>query len=408
MNTAATPATLLVVDDAPENIDLLHAILRPHYHVKVANGGEKALRIIQSDQPPDLVLLDVLMPGLDGYEVCRQIKALPSTRNIPVVFVTAMDEQKDEEFGLGLGAVDYVTKPFNTSIVLARVKTHLALHDRTQELERQIAMRTQANAELTEALQQLGAARDKIAQSERLAAVGAMVAGVAHELNTPIGTGLLAASTLHDKTRDLALAMQTGIRRSELDQYLGNATQACDLILTTLSKSASLISSFKRIALTEARSERRHFDLGAHITNIAHTVTAQLQKKGVVLRVDVPAGVSMDSYPEAVSEALQHLVDNALLHGFGQTGGGEVQLQVEATDTQWSTLTVTDNGGGIPAIHLGRIFDPFFTTKMGTGSNGLGLNVVHNLVTNVLGGSISVTSTPGNTCFVLRFPRQAP
>ncbi|QTN30690.1 HAMP domain-containing histidine kinase [Rhodoferax sp. AJA081-3] len=202
--------------------------------------------------------------------------------------------------------------------------------------------------------------------------------------------------------------MQTGIKRSELDQYLGNATQACDLILTTLNKSASLISSFKRIALTEARSQRRPFDLGAHIANIAHTVTAQLQKKGIVLRVDAPAGVAMDSYPEAVSEALQHLVDNALLHGFDRADHGEVQLRVDAADGEWITLTVADNGGGIPANHLGRIFDPFFTTKMGTGSNGLGLNVVHNLVTNVLGGSIAVTSTPGNTCFVLRFPRRAP
>ncbi|MES2582242.1 MAG: hybrid sensor histidine kinase/response regulator [Pseudomonadota bacterium] len=400
--------TLLVVDDAPENIDLLHAILKPHYHVKVANGGEKALKIVQSDLPPDLVLLDVMMPGLDGYEVCRQIKSRPQTCNIPVVFVTAMDEQKDEEFGLSLGAVDYVTKPFNASIVLARVKTHLALHDRTVELERQIAMRTQANADLLQALDQLGAARDKIAQSERLAAVGAMVAGVAHELNTPIGTALLAASTLNDKTQHLVRAMQTGIKRSELDQYLGNATQACDLVLTTLNKSASLISSFKRIALTEARSERRRFDLATHVADIAHAVAPMLEDKAIALRLDVPEGITMDSYPEAVHEALQHLIHNARLHGFAQTQTGEVTVSFEAVDDPWIVLRVTDNGGGIPAAHLGRIFDPFFTTKMGTGSNGLGLNVVHNLVTNVLGGSILVTSQPGDTCFALRIPRNAP
>lgn len=397
-----------MVDDAPENIDLLHAILQPHYHVKVATGGEKALRIIQSDQPPDLVLLDVVMPGMDGYAVCREIKAQPQTQHIPVVFVTSMDEQKDEEFGLSLGAVDYVTKPFSAPIVLARIRTHLALHDRTRELERQIAMRTQTNAELTEALAQLGAARDKIAQSERLAAVGAMVAGVAHELNTPIGTGLLAASTLNDKTRQLAQAMRTGIKRSELDQYMGNATEACELILTTLHKSASLISSFKRIALTEARSERRQFDLGTHVTDIAHAAARTLDHAPLALQVDVPAGITMDSYPEAVHEALQHLIHNAQLHGIANTPAGTVRVHVETPDAAWIVLSVTDNGGGVAPAHLGRIFDPFFTTKMGTGSNGLGLNVVHNLVTNVLGGSIAVTSAPGATCFAMRIPRHAP
>lgn len=402
-------ATLLVVDDAPENIDLLHAILQPHYHVKVANGGEKALKILQSDQPTDLVLLDVVMPGLDGYEVCRQIKARPQTQHIPVVFVTAMDEQKDEEFGLALGAVDYVTKPFSAPIVLARIRTHLALHDRTRELERQIVMRTQTNAELTEALAQLGAARDKIAQSERLAAVGAMVAGVAHELNTPIGTGLLAASTLNDKTQQLARALQTGIKRSELDQYMGNATQACELILGTLHKSASLIRSFKRIALTEARSERRRFDLATHVADIAHAVTQTLDDTPCVPQVDVPAGITMDSYPEAVHEVLQHLIHNAQLHGgLAHTPAGKLHICADVLEDPWITLSVRDNGVGVPADHLGRIFDPFFTTKMGTGSNGLGLNVVHNLVTNVLGGSISVTSQPGDTCFVIRIPRIAP
>ncbi len=400
--------TLLVVDDAPENIDLLHAILQPHYHVKVATGGEKALKIIQSDQPPDLVLLDVVMPGLDGYEVCRQIKARPQTQHIPIVFVTALDEQKDEEFGLTLGAVDYVTKPFSAPIVLARIRTHLALHDRTRELERQIIMRNQTNAELTEALAQLGAARDKIAQSERLAAVGAMVAGVAHGLNTPIGTGLLAASTLNDKTQQLARTLQTGIKRSELDQYMDDATQACELLLGTLNKSASLIRSFKRIALTEARSDRLRFDLAAHVADVAHAVSQMPDGTPIPLQVDVPAGITMDSYPEAVHEALQHLIHNAQLHGLAHAPGGAVRVSSEAQGDVWVALSVSDNGGGVPAAHLGRIFDPFFTTRMGTGSNGLGLNVVHNLVTNVLGGSISVTSQPGNTCFVMRIPRNAP
>lgn len=142
MTTLPHIHTMLVVDDAPENIDVLYAILAPLYNVKVATGGEKALNIIMSDHPPDLILLDVVMPGIDGYEVCRRIKADPERHNIPVMFVTSMEEQKDEEFGLALGAEDYITKPYNPAIVLARVKTHLALYDQTRELERRVELRT--------------------------------------------------------------------------------------------------------------------------------------------------------------------------------------------------------------------------------------------------------------------------
>lgn len=135
--------TMLVVDDEPNNIDLLRTILSPYYLVKVARGGVKAIEIAFSNPPPDLILLDILMPDMDGYEVCRRIKANPARCKIPIMFVTAMEEQEDEEFGLSLGAKDYITKPFSPSVILARVKTHLALYDQTRELERLVDLRTQ-------------------------------------------------------------------------------------------------------------------------------------------------------------------------------------------------------------------------------------------------------------------------
>ena len=137
-----TRSTLLVVDDVIDNIDLLRAILEPYYVVKVAKDGERALKIVMSSTPPDLILLDVQMPGIDGYEVCRQVKSRPDREHIPIVFVTAMDELADEEYGLSMGACDYIVKPFSPAIVLARVKTHLALYNHTKELERQVQVRT--------------------------------------------------------------------------------------------------------------------------------------------------------------------------------------------------------------------------------------------------------------------------
>ncbi|MBT9516291.1 MAG: response regulator [Methyloversatilis discipulorum] len=147
-----TRQTILVADDTPENIDLLSALLRQDYRVKVATSGEKALAIVNSTEPPDLILLDIMMPGMNGYDVCRRIKANPDRRGIPIIFVTAMTSIEDERLGLEVGAVDYITKPISPPIVSARVRTHLALYDQTRALEDRVRERT---AELFASRQQI-------------------------------------------------------------------------------------------------------------------------------------------------------------------------------------------------------------------------------------------------------------
>ncbi|MDD2693234.1 MAG: response regulator, partial [Simplicispira sp.] len=141
--------TVLVVDDTPDNLVLMAELLKGRYRVKVAPNGERALKIAQTEPAPDLVLLDIMMPGMDGYEVCRQLKAREATQGIPVIFLTARSDMEDERFGLALGAVDYITKPVSPPIVLARVQTHLALkattdflRDKSAYLEREVALRT--------------------------------------------------------------------------------------------------------------------------------------------------------------------------------------------------------------------------------------------------------------------------
>ncbi|OJW79899.1 two-component system response regulator [Thiobacillus sp. 65-1402] len=152
MNEPAPQSSILIVDDRPENIDILNDVLFPHYRIRIALNGEKALKIAFSANPPDLILLDVMMPGLNGYQVCEKLKSNPDTRTIPVIFVTSMSEADNEEKGLELGAVDYITKPVNPAIVLARVKTHLALYDQARELARLVSQRT---AELKKTRQQI-------------------------------------------------------------------------------------------------------------------------------------------------------------------------------------------------------------------------------------------------------------
>jgi putative two-component system response regulator len=144
MKSASEKQTILIVDDAPENIDLLHLILSSDYKIKVALNGEKALEIASDlDGLPDLILLDVMMSGLDGYEVCRHLKSSPLTSKIPVIFVSALSEAVDESKGFEVGAVDYITKPVSAPIVRARVKTHLALYDQNRWLEARVRARTE-------------------------------------------------------------------------------------------------------------------------------------------------------------------------------------------------------------------------------------------------------------------------
>lgn len=142
MNATQQQAVVLVVDDIPENIDVLSGILRPRYRVKAALNGEHALDIARGHPQPDVILLDIMMPGMDGYEICRRLKGDPRTRTIPVIFITAKSEVEDETLGLEMGAADFITKPVNPAIVIARVRTQLALHDQNRELERKVRERT--------------------------------------------------------------------------------------------------------------------------------------------------------------------------------------------------------------------------------------------------------------------------
>lgn len=161
INELTPKQTILVVDDLPENIEILDGVLRSQYKVKAALNGEKALKIAMQPDAPDLILLDIMMPDMDGYEVCQRLKAQSCTRNIPVIFVTALGEFENEAKGFEMGAVDYITKPISPAIVRARVRTHLALYDQNRELEQKVKERTrELHATRLEIIRRLGRAAE--------------------------------------------------------------------------------------------------------------------------------------------------------------------------------------------------------------------------------------------------------
>ena len=197
------PATVLVVDDTPGNIDILREILAPAYRVKVAANGARALEIAAQAEPPDLILLDIMMPGMDGYEVIRRLKANPATRGIPVLFITAKEAPEDEQKGFDLGCVDYITKPISAPSVRVRVRTHLALHDQNRELEAKVRERTrELQASRLEIIQRLGRAAEYRDNETGMHVIRMSHAGwiTALELGMPAGEAelLLQASPMHD------------------------------------------------------------------------------------------------------------------------------------------------------------------------------------------------------------------
>ncbi|MDQ5915557.1 MAG: hypothetical protein QG584_1449 [Pseudomonadota bacterium] len=273
---------------------------------------------------------------------------------------------------------------------------------------------TQLNSELETRVEtrtnDLRRAQDELIRAEKLAALGSLVAGVAHELNTPIGNSVTVASTLHEKTVEFADLISDGtLKRSSLNNYLTAAQTASDLLLRSLNQARNLVASFKQVAVDQTSDQRRHFDLREVVGEVLTTLSPTIRKTPFSVSIDIPEGIVMDSFPGPLGQIVTNFVTNALLHAFEGRLAGIITLHADSPEGGLLMLTVSDDGNGIPEEHLRRIFDPFFTTKLGKGGSGLGLNIVYNIVTGVLGGRISVRSSLGaGTTFVLTMPLCAP
>jgi len=282
---------------------------------------------------------------------------------------------------------------------------NLSLEQRVVERTRALA---DANHELETALERLQRTHTELVQSEKLAALGSLVAGIAHELNTPIGNSLMVASTLRDIGKDFRQGMVAGLKRSTLENFVTETESAADILVRNLVVAGELIASFKQVAVDQTSSQRRGFSLREVVREIVVTVQPTFRKTQYVIEEEIPEGIWLDSYPGPFGQVVTNLLNNTLLHAFDGRESGVVRLTAEADDA-FVTFRCTDDGVGISPAHLNKIFDPFFTTKLGKRGTGLGLNIVHNIVTGVLGGEISVDSEPDfGTSFTLRMPLHAP
>jgi signal transduction histidine kinase len=265
------------------------------------------------------------------------------------------------------------------------------------------------NSELQEALERLTALQDELLRSEKLAALGAVVAGISHELNTPIGNSLLAASTLQCHAADFAADMERGLTRSRMQEFVSTVEQGADILMRSLEQAAKLVGSFKQVVDDQSAADRRRFDLGDTVRNVLAELSHAIQGSGHRVHCAIEPGIELDSYPQQLALVVTQLVSNAVQHAFLPGTEGAVRIAARLDGEGQVTLTVRDDGLGIPPANLGRVFDPFFTTRMGRGGSGLGLHIVYKLVTATLHGSVEASSEPGQgACFTVVLPLSAP
>ncbi len=286
-----------------------------------------------------------------------------------------------------------------------------ALRKLNEDLEQRVEARTnelqEANNALQESLRTLKQTQKQLVQAEKMAALGGLVAGVAHEINTPVGVGVTAVSYLEQQTRDLyALYQANNMKRSDLEHYLKIANESTIIILTNLHRAADLIQSFKQVAVDQTSLDKRTFKLKEYIDKILLSLHPKLKRTQYAVSVNCPEGIELNSHPGDFSQIITNFVINSLIHGFEDMEQGEIVIEVQPKQ-DGLVFQYRDNGKGIAEANVSKIFEPFHTTKRGQGGSGLGLHIVYNLVTQKLNGRIRCESTPGEgTTFIIEIPQE--
>lgn len=361
---------LLIIDDQPQNLHILSGILRSHgYQVAAANSGESALRILERLQP-DLILCDIIMPGMDGYAVCRQLKAQAHTQDIPLIFLTAKTDSNDILHGFSAGAVDYVTKPFNPAELLARVHTHLSLKQ----------------------------ARDTIlAYSHDLEGLNKeknnFLGIAAHDLKNPLSTILLTAQMVTFK--------QGALSPEKLQHYMGSIENEVERMLQIITN----LLDINRIESGNWELQPLEVELRPFLQTLSETYQARAQAKQIQLRTHFESAPLLTITDRSI---LQQIMDNLLSNAIKYSHPGrEVTLQLTRQQNQ-AVLSVQDQGPGFSETDKERVFQKFARLSArptaGENSTGLGLSIVKQLTT-LLGAHIQLDSTPGEgATFSLTLP----
>ena len=414
---SSTPK-ILIVDDNPTNLKVLSDALRDQgWTMLVATDGESAIEQVNYALP-DLILLDVMMPGIDGFETCRQLKANPRTQRLPIIFMTALSDTVDKVKGLELGAVDYITKPFQHEEVLARIKLHLNLFYLNTRLEQRVLERTQ---ELEGSLNQLQTAQLQLIQSEKMSVLGQLVAGIGHEINNPIGCidGNIkhAVSYIQDLLGLISLYQeiyptpdpQITIRAEKIEvDYL---TEDLPKLLNSMQTSSSRIQEISRSLRSFARSDDHakeqvqiHDGLESTLMILKHRLNANNIRPEIQVLKSLGNIPTVEAYAGPINQVFMNVIANAIdaideyydqpNHLPNYTG--QIEIVTSTNDDRNKVyFTIRDNGVGVPESIRERIFEQSFTTKPIGRGTGLGLAISQQIIVDKHHGTLDCISVQG-------------
>jgi len=361
-------STILVVDDVPENIQILMESLSDEYRVLAATSGEKAL--VMAESSPDLILLDIMMPGMDGYEVCRKLKENVSTRDIPIIFVTALAGVEDQYLGLSLGAADYISKPFEYKIIHERIKTHLSLRDAQQQLEK---FNCQLEAQVKQRTKELSAAHDRLREIDQTK--NDFLSAISHELRTPangmIGIGDILLNSVDDS--------------EETKQLAGIFHESCDRLLTTIDNALS----FARLQSDEYTPQLDEVPIDEVINNVFSSIQTFAEKKGVKIKAANPPHINLCINEHLFNTSLISLIKTSILLADQRS---TVNIDFLPVDDSFVTISIVSQGKVLGDDVIETFWEPFSYERSCSYVQQLGLEIpLAAKMIDAMSGSTSIT-----------------
>ncbi len=395
---------ILIADDNENNLRVLSTMLRnENYTVRIAKNGLQVLRSVGMSKP-ELILLDIHMPELDGYSTCVELKANPQTSDIPVIFISALTETFNKVKAFETGAVDYITKPFQVEEVKMRVRTHLLLRRRSLELENAIA--------------EIKSVQTKLVQAEKMASLGVLSAGIAHEINNPINfvyagvNGLIKNFAELEKAIDALLEYAAAMpeinnevelicHKHRLAERMNTIPSLANDIKTGAQRTTEIVKGLRLFTRTDQEEK-----VMASVVDSAEAALLLLRNqyklKAEIIREysnDLPA---IKCYPGQLTQALVNILHNAI---DAIKEKGAITIKIEC-DPEWMRICIRDSGSGMPGHLVSKIFDPFFTTKAVGGGMGLGLSITHGIIEKHQGNIRVESRLNEGTTFFIELPVQ--